>query len=99
MTSRFIAYSTGKKKKKRFVPYGNEEGSSGIDVGVKGWRGHQEFMKPIGHPVGNVEERAGYSYLKFRGAVSVAERNVGIISISLILDSPIGKQQKVLDTD
>lgn len=57
------------------------------------------FQSPIGHPVGNVEERAGYSYLKFRGAVSVAERNVGIISISLILDSPIGKQQKVLDTD
>ena len=100
VTSRFIAYSTGKKKK-RFIPYGNEEGSSRIDVKVKGWRGHQEFMKPIGHPVGNVEETDGYSYLKFRGAVSVAERivAVGIISISLILDFPIGKQQKVLDTD
>lgn len=56
-------------------------------------------MKSIGHPVGNVEETAEYSYLKFRGEVSVAERHVGIISISLILDSPTGKQQKVLDTD
>lgn len=45
---------------------------------VKGWRGHQEFMKPTGHPAGNVEETAGYSYLKFRGAVLVAEGNVGI---------------------
>lgn len=88
-----------KKKKKGFVPYGNEEGCRRIDMRVKGWRGHQEFMKPIGHPAGNVEETAGYSYLKFRGAVLVAERNVGIISISLILDSPIGKQQKVLDTE
>lgn len=87
------------KKQKGFVPYGNEEGCSGIDVRVKRWMRHQEFMKPTGHPVGNVEETAGYSYLKFRGEVSVAERHVGIISISLTLDSPTGKQQKVLHTD
>lgn len=57
------------------------------------------FIKSIRHPVGNVQQAPGYSYLKFRGEVLAGDSHSGVISISQILDFLTGKPQRALDTD
>lgn len=91
MTSRFIAYSTGKKKV--ICPLREWRRLQKNRYEVKGWRGHQEFMKLTGHPAGKMEETAGYSYLKFR-SWSCCRGKCGI-NYQYITNTgfPIGKQQ------
>lgn len=45
------------------------------------------FIKPDRHPLGNMEQAPGYSYLKFRGEVLAGDRNSGVIRTSQGLGS------------